>query len=153
MLDRSTARTIRRLTAAEGYLELDMPDYALEELAGIGDAGAYSGVADWLAGEALREKKQYDAAIESLKRAVRDIPVPHNRAAVEALTVCLRNTGQDDMAEVMQMYATATQDSSSDPAPPTPMFDVEMNSENAGRLPGRDGTRPSFDPEERDGES
>ena len=72
MIDRAAIRTVRRLTAAEGYLELDMPDYALEELEGIDDAGPYAGVVDWLAGEALKEKQDYEAAIESLQRAVRD---------------------------------------------------------------------------------
>ena len=106
MIDEKNARLIRRLTAAEGYLELDMPDYALEELQQIGNAGPYSGVVDWLTGEALREKEQFGAAIESLQRAVRDIPVPHNRAAVAALSHCLRSTGRDDLAEVIEQYSS-----------------------------------------------
>lgn len=114
MIDLAHSRLIRRLTAAEGYLELDLPDYALDELERIEDPGPYTGVVDWLTGEALREKQDYQAAIESLQRAVRDIPVPHNRAAVNSLTVCLRNTGRDDLADAIQKYAIAAEETAED---------------------------------------
>jgi tetratricopeptide (TPR) repeat protein len=131
MIDLAYSRLIRRLTAAEGYLELDLPDYALEELERIEDPGPYTGVVDWLTGEALREKQDYNAAIERLQRAVRDIPVPHNRAAIESLTTCLRNTGRDDLADVVEKYADAAAEKVA--ATPTVEIDIEFPIESAGR--------------------
>jgi tetratricopeptide (TPR) repeat protein len=131
LIDLAHSRLIRRLTAAEGYLELDLPDYALEELERIDDPGPYTGVVDWLSGEAFREKQDYNAAIERLQRAVRDIPVPHNRAAVASLTACLRNTGRDDLADAIQKYATAAEQT--DAASPVLEIHVEFPLECADR--------------------
>ncbi|MFQ5731877.1 MAG: hypothetical protein ACE5KM_07975 [Planctomycetaceae bacterium] len=122
MTDRSIAGALRRLTAAEGYLELDLPDYALDELDGIGDPGPYSGVADWLRGEAHKTKQEFNAAIESLQRAVRDIPAPHNRAAMESLTICFRSTGQDDLADIVEQISTVDEEA----AAPTPLFHARI---------------------------
>jgi tetratricopeptide (TPR) repeat protein len=127
MIDLAHSRLIRRLTAAEGYLELDLPDYALEELERIEDPGPYTGVVDWLSGEAFREKQDYNAAIERLQRAVRDIPVPHNRAAVHSLTACLRNTGRDDLADAIEKYAAVAEELSDEE------IHVEFPIESAGR--------------------
>lgn len=126
MTDRSIALTLRRLTAAEGYLELDLPDYALEELDRIEDAGDYSGVADWLRGEAHKEKRDYTAAIASLQRAVRDIPAPHNRAAMESLQTCFRSTGQNDLADVFEQLVQAQADDDSAEDADAPVLRVEI---------------------------
>jgi len=131
MLDLAHSRLIRRLTAAEGYLELDLPDYALEELERIDDPGPYTGVVDWLTGEAFREKQDYNAAIERLQRAVRDIPVPHNRAAVNSLTACLRNTGRDDLADAIEKYAAVAEEKAEEM--PAVELHVEFPIESSGR--------------------
>lgn len=105
MAEQVSVKTLKRLTAAEGYLELDLPDLALEELEGVEEPGPYVPVIDWLTGEALKEKREYDAAIDSLSRAIPGIPAPHNRRAIEALSECFRQTGKDELADVAATYA------------------------------------------------
>lgn len=109
MAEQVSVKTLKRLTAAEGYLELDLPDLALEELEGIEAGDPYSAVVDWLTGEALKDKQQYEAAIESLSRAVQTIPSPHNRRAIESLSECFRRTGRDDLAAVAEIFVPPAQ--------------------------------------------
>ena len=59
-------RTVKRLFAAEGYLELGMPEHALEELALIEDAAPIEASVEYLTGEAFRQQERYDDAVESL---------------------------------------------------------------------------------------
>lgn len=113
MDDQISIRTLKRLTAAEGYLELELPDLALEELEGIDDAGPFDAVIDWLTGEALKGKQQYDDAIRALSKAVQGIPAPHNRRAVESLSECFRSTGQDDLADLAEEYSQSVQNAQS----------------------------------------
>lgn len=109
-------KTIRRLAAAEGYLELDLPAYALEELAAIQEPGAFEPLVHYMTGEALKGQKRFADAIEPLKRAAQTIPAPHNRPAWLSLGECFRAGGRDELADVVEMFAnsrhfqTASQD-------------------------------------------
>jgi len=98
-------KTLRRLTAAEGYLELNLPAYALEELAAIDNPGAFEPLIQYMTGEALKDQCRFEDAIEPLKRAAQMIPAPHNRAAWLSLGECFRARGRDDLAEVVEMFA------------------------------------------------
>src|SRR5262245_32280503 len=100
-------KTLRRLTAAEGYLELDLPAYALEELARSEEPGAFEPLVQYMTGEALKEQKRYEDAIEPLKRAAQMIPAPHNRAAWLSLGECFRAGGRTDLAEFAEMFANS----------------------------------------------
>jgi tetratricopeptide (TPR) repeat protein len=102
-------KTLRRLTAAEGYLELDLPAYALEELAAIEDSGAFEPLVQYMTGEALKEQKKFADAIEPLQRAAQMIPAPHNRAAWLSLGECFRAGGQLELAEFAEKFADAPQ--------------------------------------------
>lgn len=62
-------RRERRLEAARGYLMLDMPDHALRELNGIEDPERATFAIQQLRGEALRQKEDYEAAIDAYQRA------------------------------------------------------------------------------------
>ncbi len=126
MNDQVSIRTLKRLTAAEGYLELDMPDYALEELEGITDFGPFEGVVDWMKGEALKEKQEFEAAIQSLQRAVQEIPAPHNRSAMQTLTECLRSTGQDELADIAETFTALSGPDASEPSP-LPQLNIPLN--------------------------
>jgi len=117
-----SVRTIKRLTAAEGYLELALPDLALEELADIEQGDPYTPVADWLTGEALKEKQQYDAAIESLSRAVRELPAPHNQPAIRSLADCYRKTDRADLAELAELFQQSSADAEAN-LPPSNALD------------------------------
>lgn len=81
---------------AEGYLELDMPEHALDALDRMGDAIRSSPHALYLCGEALRELKRYGQAIKPLRRAAR--AEPDNTHVWLALGWCYKRTGQIAMA-------------------------------------------------------
>ena len=101
-----TARVVRALMAADGYLQLDLPAAALKELDGLsdGDCGPLASARDYLAGQALMADDRHDAALEPLRRAAETIPAPWNRAAYESLSVCFRATGQNELADVTDLF-------------------------------------------------
>lgn len=88
-------RTIRKLTAAEGYLELGLPKLALEELAAIGDPGEYQIPVLWMTGEALKADGQFDEAVAPLKLVAESVEGPIRAKAWESLSDCLEKTGQE----------------------------------------------------------
>jgi len=98
-------KTVRRLTAAEGYLELDLPGYALEQLESIEDPGPFEPLVHFMTGEALKGQQRYREAIEPLKRAAQTIPAPHNCIAWKSLGECFRQGGQHALADVVEMFA------------------------------------------------
>jgi tetratricopeptide (TPR) repeat protein len=67
-------RRERRLEAARGYLFLDMPDHALRELRDIGDPEECVYESNCLRGEALRQKKNFEAALAAFREADRAHP-------------------------------------------------------------------------------
>jgi tetratricopeptide (TPR) repeat protein len=101
-------KTIRRLTAAEGYLELNMPERAMEELLSIDNAGPLEAVVCWLTGETFKAQERYAEAIAPLERAARLIPAPYNKQAWMSLSECFRHRGEIDMAEIAEGVANAT---------------------------------------------
>jgi tetratricopeptide (TPR) repeat protein len=82
--------------AAEGYLELGMPQYALDTLARLGDPTRFDGHALYLWGEALRGMERYDEALVPLMQAAQLAPEEvHVRFA---LAWCYKRTGRIDLA-------------------------------------------------------
>ena len=92
-------RTIRHMTAAEGYLELNMPRHALHELDGIDDAGLFEAPRQYMIGHALQTLKRYEEAIPAFEAAARTMPSSHRRFAWKALSECYRECGHDKLAE------------------------------------------------------
>ena len=90
---------VRRLAAAEGYLELHMPIYALEELSRVPDAGPFEPIAQLFRGEALQAQQKYAEAIQPLNLAAQMFPKPFNQRAFMALSNCYRHEGQDQLAD------------------------------------------------------
>lgn len=90
---------VRRLAAAEGYLELQMPKYALEELGRVVDAGPFEPIAQLFRGEALQAQEKYAEAIQPLNLAAQMFPKPFNQRAFMALSNCYRHEGQDRLAD------------------------------------------------------
>lgn len=101
-------KTVRRLTAAEGYLELNMPEYALDELQAIENPGALEPAVCWLKGETLKAQRRYDEAIEPLQQAARTMPEPHNKRAWLSLSECFRRRGQTELADLAESFADAS---------------------------------------------
>ena len=99
-------RIARRLTAAEGYLELGLPADAQAELQNIENPAPFEGVFMWLMGESLRNQGLYDEAIAPLRQAARALPAETGQQAWEALKDCLEKSGRsataDDMAQTME---------------------------------------------------
>ncbi len=103
----NTPLVLRRLVAAEGYLELGMPKHALEELESITDsqAGPLRAAVAFYKGESLLAQKRYDDAIEPLKYAAETIPAPMNKQAWLSLGECFRQRGEEALAIVVEMFA------------------------------------------------
>ncbi len=59
---------------AEGYLELGLPQRALESLAKIAEPGGLSPGGLYLQGEALRAMERYEDALTPLERVASDMP-------------------------------------------------------------------------------
>jgi predicted Zn-dependent protease len=90
---------VRRLAAAEGYLELEMPTYALSELSRVDDAGPFEPIAQLFRGEALQAQQKYAEAIQPLNLAAQMFPKPFSQRAFMALSNCYRHEGQDQLAD------------------------------------------------------
>ena len=115
-----SARTVRRLMAAEGYLELGLPAYALRELESVDDPGPLEPHADYLRGRTLIAQERYEDAIEPLKHAAPRLPAPHNRVAWLSLGHCYRRNGQESLAKIVEALAEASQ------SRPVPLTIVEI---------------------------
>jgi len=106
MSTQSEWRTIRRLNAAEGYLELGMASHALEELHAINASGPYDAAKNYLLGEALKAQERYAEAVEPLQNAARLAPLPQSQQVWMSLSECLRKSGQDTLAEAAELNAS-----------------------------------------------
>ena len=99
MVAESENRTVRKLTAAEGYLELGLPKLALEELETIGVPGEYQILVLWMTGEALKANDQFNEAIPPLKLVAESVEGPISTKAWESLSDCLEKAGRELPAE------------------------------------------------------
>jgi tetratricopeptide (TPR) repeat protein len=104
---KTVSKTIRRLQTAEGYLELNLPDRALNELSCIQDQGPFEAAIALLQGEALKTQERYDEALVPLKRAATMIPSPLNKRAWRSISHCYRSSGRDELAEIADLVVKA----------------------------------------------
>ena len=91
-------RIVKRLAAAEGYLELGLASYALDELNRVAEAGPFEAISQLLRGEALQAEQRFSEAIPAFNRAAELVPSPFNQRALLGLSRCYRASGQDDLA-------------------------------------------------------
>lgn len=92
-------RVVKRLAAAEGYLEIGMPTYAIAELNRVTEAGPFEPIVQLFRGEALQAQEKFADAIAPLNRAAELFPAPFNQRALMALSNCYRHEGQDRLAD------------------------------------------------------
>mgnify|MGYP001287879771 CR=1 FL=1 len=92
-------QTTRRLTAAQGYLELELPELALDELKSVEDPGPFVVPHLWMTGEALKAQGRYDEAIALLRHVARSLPPPASQQAWQSLTECLQESGRQASAQ------------------------------------------------------
>lgn len=100
-------RILRRLTAAEGYLDLEMPRHALAELDALDDYGPFEAAVHFLRGQALKAEQRFEEAIGALQRAAEMIPAPHNSVAWLSLSECFREQGREALADAIEKFARA----------------------------------------------
>ena len=122
-------KVFRRLVAAEGYLELGLPQRALDELDAIEDAGPLAPPMHYMRGEALRAQRRYEDAIQPLQAAAQLIPAPHNKQAWLALGDCLRHRGQEALANVAESFANA-------PLQVAPVLNINITIQKQPPAPG-----------------
>jgi tetratricopeptide (TPR) repeat protein len=108
-------RTLRRLTEAEGYLEMGMPSHALARLEGIDHVGPLRGAVEMLRGKAFWIQRKFEDAANSLQFAAENVNSPLNRPAWLALSWYHRNQGQTWLAieELARARGAQIPDSSS----------------------------------------
>lgn len=84
------------LREAQGYLELRLPQHALDVLERVQDAGTFRAHVLYLRGEALRALERYAEAVEPLEQAG-DL-APSNYNIWLALGWCYKRIGRIDLA-------------------------------------------------------
>ena len=115
-------KVLRQLAAAEGYLDLGMPQHALDELAAVTDPGKLEAPLHYLRGEALKAQERYGEAIAPLQKAAQLIPAPHNKVAWLSLSECFRHRGQIDLADLAETFANSQQSVNI-----TPVLNITIN--------------------------
>lgn len=96
MAVRNRIRLRQIQTQAEGYLELGMPQHAIETLARLGDPANFNSRALYLWGDALQVMGRFGEALVPLARAAKI--VPENIHIWLAMGWCHKRTGDIDLA-------------------------------------------------------
>ncbi len=86
-------RVAKRLTAASGYLELGMPQQALDVLEHLGPPGPFDAEIEYLRGHALRLQHRYREAARKFRLAAEKLPQQDDDAAWLALSVIYNKVG------------------------------------------------------------
>lgn len=94
MVANSSHRVMRRLTKAEGYLELGMPEQALAELQSISDPGPFSVPHLLMTAAALKAQGKTDEASESLRQVAKNLPKLSSNDVWKLLGKFLKKLGQ-----------------------------------------------------------
>ena len=98
-------RVTRRLREATGYLELGMPEHALQRLDAIGELGPLEADVELVRGEALRRQHHFQEALTSFETAARkSLPLQH-KSALLVLSLCYRQVGDQARADQVLAYA------------------------------------------------
>lgn len=97
-----TPKTVRRLLSADGYIDLGLPERAIEELEKITDAGPLEGPTHLMHGIALKQVGNFTDAITHLEKAARIMPTPIRRFAWRELVDAYRAVGSMKLAEMAQ---------------------------------------------------
>jgi tetratricopeptide (TPR) repeat protein len=129
-------RVVKRLAAAEGYLELGLPQYALSELDSVQEAGPFEAISQLLRGEALQAEERFDEAIPALNRAAELVPAPFNQRALLGLSRCYRAAGHEQLAVEAEQAALPNDqaaESGTFQIVITPIFQVETKTEDRFR--------------------
>lgn len=92
-------KAARRLQAAEGYLQLGLPDYALDELKHVEAGGPFEAMREGLTGEALKAAHRFDEAIPHLRQAIGLMPGPLSCPVWISLSECYAAAGDNESSD------------------------------------------------------
>lgn len=104
-------KAARRLQAAEGYLQLGLPDYALDELSHVEAGGPFEAMREGLTGEALKAARRFDEAIPHLRQAIGLIPGPLSCPVWISLSECYAAAGDTESSDACLAAAEKLVDS------------------------------------------
>lgn len=85
-------RRERSLEAARGYLMLDMPRHALEQLDAVSDPDQQAFEIEQLRGESLQRQEDYPAALKAFRRAL--LENPNSVTVLMGMGWCYKRIGQ-----------------------------------------------------------
>ena len=85
-------RTVKRLTEASGYLDLEMPQQALETLRRITKPGPFEAQIAFMRGKAFQQARRFEDAAVCLAVAAKSIPPEFKKQAFEYLSECVRES-------------------------------------------------------------
>ncbi len=91
-------RLTKRLSEADGYIDLGMGQHALNRLEGIAAAGPFTPTVAMLRGKALWLQKRFDEAAQQLRTAADGLNFPHAQQAWLAISLYHRQQGDVDEA-------------------------------------------------------
>jgi tetratricopeptide (TPR) repeat protein len=103
--EKQMVRVAKRMRQASGYLEIGMPQQALDRLESMGTLGPFEAEVELLRGEAMRMQHRYEEAAVSFAIAARKFPPPQSKTAWLALSLCWQQVGDTDRA--IQMLGMA----------------------------------------------
>ncbi|MBN2292467.1 MAG: tetratricopeptide repeat protein [Pirellulales bacterium] len=98
-------RLTKRLSEADGYIDLGMSQHALNRLDGIGAAGPFAPAVAMLRGKALWQQKRFDEAAKQLREAADGLSTPMSRQAWLALSLYYQRQG--DVEEAVDALSKA----------------------------------------------
>ncbi|MEX0726829.1 MAG: hypothetical protein WEB58_03715 [Planctomycetaceae bacterium] len=105
-----TPQVFRHLQAAEGFLELGLPDNAAQELIEVPDAGSMEGIRHLLWGRTLKSQEFYPAAIDALLEALKFHPFQFSADLWRTISECYEQTGQETAAKQASEQAEKVSD-------------------------------------------
>lgn len=117
-------RIVKKLTAAEGYLELQLPELALEELERVESPGPFTVPFMWITGQALQAQGRFDEAIAPLRHAAQSLPDPMKQDACAALSDCLTRSGRQVSAQNLEATMNPAAAEESTNSGPTLRLDI-----------------------------
>jgi|GEM_PF-2184360 len=85
-------RAVKRITEAAGYLELEMPQQALETLCCVRNPGPFEAQIEFLRGKAFQQASRFEDAAVCLSVAAKKVPSPFKEEAFAFLSECLKES-------------------------------------------------------------
>jgi len=83
---------VKRMTEASGYLDLEMPQQAIETLRCIQEPGPFEAQVEFLRGKALQQARYFEDAAVCLAVAAKKVPGEFKKQAFAYLSECVQKS-------------------------------------------------------------